>query len=86
MVEKQTFKVSAINSLGSKVNKLQQSVHLDRSFCLIGVFCFFLMGLMDTVYRLLNSAKQKFLGKFGSHSIIHIFKNYFTRIFLVINF
>ena len=44
MVEKQTFKVSAINSLGSKVNKLQQSVHLDRTFCLIGVFCFFFSG------------------------------------------
>ena len=33
-----------------------------------------------------NSAKRRFPGKFGSHSTIHIFKNYFATVFLVISF
>ena len=33
-----------------------------------------------------NSVKCRFLGKFGSHSIIHIFTNYFVIVFLAINF
>ena len=34
-------------------------------------------GSHNTVHRLPNSEKCKFLGKFGSHSTIHTFKNYF---------
>ena len=31
-------------------------------------------------------AKRRFLGKFESHNTIYTFKNYFTTVFLVINF
>jgi len=33
-----------------------------------------------------NSAKYKFLGKFGSYNTIHTFKNYFATMFSVISF
>ena len=37
-----------------------------------------LVGSMGTVYRPSNLVKHRFLDKFGSHSIIYIFKNYFV--------
>ena len=50
------------------------------------MFSVFLVGPIDTVHVLLNSAKHKFLGKFESHSTIHTFKNYFATSFSTISF
>ena len=47
---------------------------------------FFLVDPMGTVHVPPNSAKYRFLSKFGSHNTIHIFKNYFVTIFSAINF
>ena len=46
----------------------------------------FLVGLMGIVYRLPNSVKYRFLGKFGSHNSIYTFKNYFATVFSIISF
>ena len=60
-------------------------VRLDWAFCPIRAFNIFLVGLMGIDVPP-NSAKHIFLGKFGSHSIIHTFKNYFATVFLAISF
>ena len=36
----------------------------------------------NTVYGLPNLTKRRFLGKFEYYNIIHVFKNYFTTVFL----
>ena len=62
------------------------SVSLDWTFCSIRAFCIFFSGLIGTVHKPPNSAKHRFLGKFGSYSTIHTFKNYFVTVFLAISF
>ena len=47
---------------------------------------FFLVGPTGTVHVPPNLVKHRFLGKFGFHSIIHTFKNYFTIVFSTISF
>ena len=49
------------------------------------VFCFF-WGSNGTVHGPSNLVKRRFLGKFGPHSTIHTFKNYFVIVFSVISF
>ena len=44
------------------------------------------MGPTGTVHVPSNLVKHRFLGKFGFHSIIHTFKNYFTIVFSTISF
>ena len=41
---------------------------------------------MVTIYGPPNSAKRRFLGKFGFYNIIYIFKNYFVTVFSIINY
>ena len=47
---------------------------------------FWLRPCMGTVHEPPNSAKRRFLGKFGSHGTIHTFKNYFAIVFPTISF
>ena len=46
----------------------------------------FFSGLKGIVHKPPSSAKHRFLGKFGSYSTIHTFKNYFVSVFLAISF
>ena len=49
-------------------------------------FCVFLVDPMSIVHRSPRTEKRRFLDKFGSHSTIHTFKNYFVTVFSVISF
>ena len=61
-------------------------VRLDWAFCPIHAFMFFQWVLWILFTDPQKSAKYRFLGKFGSHSTIHTFKNYFAIVFLAISF
>ena len=51
------------------------------------IYCVLLFFFIhDIVYGPPNSVKCRFLNKFRSYSTIYIFKNYFTTVFLTINF
>ena len=52
----------------------------------LGAFSVFLVDPMVTIYVPQNSAKHRFLGKFGSYNTIHTFKNYFATVFSTISF
>ena len=43
-------------------------------------------GSHDTIYRLSNLAKRRFLSKFESHNTIYTFKNYFATVFSAISY
>ena len=43
-------------------------------------------GSHDTIYRLSNLAKHRFLSKFESHNTIYTFKNYFATVFSAISY
>ena len=76
----------AFLSTNDIVGKIKLSVRLDWAFCPIRMFSVLLVGLIGTVHVPPNSKKHKFLGKFGSHSTIHTFKNYFVTMFSTISF
>ena len=69
-----------------KEQLLMFNIRLDWAFYPIYVFSIFLVGFMGTIHVSPNSAKYRFLSKFGSHSTIHTFKNYFTTVFSAISF
>ena len=81
MVDERLF-----NAILNVYTIFQLSVSLDWAFCSIRAFCVFLVGHMGTVHEPPNSAKRRFLGKFGSHGTIHTFKNYFAIVFPTISF
>ena len=70
----------------SFARKCTLSVCLDWAFCPIYASTFFQRVLWVLFRDPQKSAKHRFLGKFESYSIIYPFKNYFSIIFLAINF
>lgn len=75
-----TYNKILINEKGGKITMRE----FGWAFCPVSAFCFFLVCFIGIVYKLPNSAKRRFLSKFESYSITHIFKYYFIIIFLII--
>ena len=69
-----------------KGKKLMLGVRLPNIEIIFQLCFVFFWGPMTLFIGPPNSAKCKFLGKFKSHSTIHIFKNYFITVFSIINF
>ena len=79
--------VMHIQTIVKNKQKLDQfSVRLDWAFCPIRASAFFQWVPWVLFTNPQKLAKQKILDKFGSHSTIHIFKNYFAIVFSVISF